>query len=83
MLKYSTAGESHGKSLLALVDGFPAGLTIDESFINHELRLRQGGYGRGGRQKLEQDTVNILSGVAIGNVGIPHRIADRQQRLQA
>jgi chorismate synthase len=45
------------------VDGFPAGLTIDESFINHELRLRQGGYGRGGRQKLEQDTVNILSGV--------------------
>ena len=63
MLKYSTAGESHGKSLLALVDGFPAGLTIDESFINHELRLRQGGYGRGGRQKLEQDTVNILSGI--------------------
>lgn len=63
MLKYLTAGESHGKSLLALVDGFPAGLTIDESFINHELRLRQGGYGRGGRQKLEQDTVNILSGV--------------------
>ena len=63
MLKYSTAGESHGKSLLALVDGFPAGLTIDESFINQELRLRQGGYGRGGRQKLEQDTVNILSGV--------------------
>ena len=63
MLKYSTAGESHGKSLLALVDGFPAGLTIDESFINHELRLRQGGYGRGGRQKLEQDTVNFLSGV--------------------
>lgn len=63
MLTYSTAGESHGKSLLALVDGFPAGLTIDEGFINHELRLRQGGYGRGGRQKLEQDTVNILSGV--------------------
>lgn len=63
MLTYSTAGESHGKSLLALVDGFPAGLTVDEAFINHELRLRQGGYGRGGRQKLEQDTVNILSGV--------------------
>ncbi|MFM9062779.1 MAG: chorismate synthase, partial [Pirellula sp.] len=62
MLKYSTAGESHGKSLLALIDGFPAGLTVDEGFINHELHLRQGGYGRGGRQKLEQDTVNILSG---------------------
>ena len=63
MLTYSTAGESHGKSLLALVDGFPAGLLIDETFINNELRLRQGGYGRGGRQKLEQDQVNILSGV--------------------
>ena len=62
MLHYSTAGESHGKSLLALIDGFPAGLTVDEGFINHELHLRQGGYGRGGRQKLEQDTVNILSG---------------------
>jgi chorismate synthase len=63
MLTYSTAGESHGKSLLAMVDGFPAGLQIDEAFINNELRLRQGGYGRGGRQKLEQDQVNILSGV--------------------
>lgn len=63
MLRYWTAGESHGKSLIALIDGFPAGLTIDESMINSELRLRQGGYGRGGRQKLEQDTVNILTGV--------------------
>jgi chorismate synthase len=63
MLRYWTAGESHGKALLALIDGFPAGLEIDESKINHELHLRQGGYGRGGRQKLEQDTVNILTGV--------------------
>jgi chorismate synthase len=63
MLRYWTAGESHGKSLLALIDGFPAGLTINEDMINHELRLRQGGYGRGGRQKLEQDTVDILTGV--------------------
>ena len=63
MLRYWTAGESHGKALLALVDGFPAGLTIDQDMINHELRLRQGGYGRGGRQKLEQDTVDILTGV--------------------
>lgn len=63
MLRYWTAGESHGKTLLALVDGFPAGLAIDEEFINRELKLRQGGYGRGGRQKLEQDTVEILTGV--------------------
>lgn len=63
MLRYWTAGESHGKALVALIDGFPAGLTIDEAFINRELRLRQGGYGRGGRQKLEQDTVDILTGV--------------------
>ncbi len=63
MLRYWTAGESHGKALIALIDGFPAGLSIDESFINHELKLRQGGYGRGGRQKLEQDTVDILTGI--------------------
>ena len=63
MLRYWTAGESHGKSLIALIDGFPAGLKIDEEMINREFRLRQGGYGRGGRQKLEQDTVDILTGV--------------------
>ncbi len=63
MLRYWTAGESHGKALLALVDGFPAGLTIDTSMIDRELKLRQGGYGRGGRQKLEQDHVDILTGV--------------------
>jgi chorismate synthase len=63
MLRYWTAGESHGKALVALIDGFPAGLVIDEAFINRELKLRQGGYGRGGRQKLEQDAVDILTGV--------------------
>ncbi len=63
MLRYSTAGESHGKALLALIDGFPAGLDIDCEFINNELRRRQGGYGRGGRQKLETDTVDLLTGV--------------------
>jgi chorismate synthase len=62
MLRYWTAGESHGKTLIALIDGFPAGLPIDESFINRELKLRQGGYGRGGRQKLEEDMVDILTG---------------------
>ncbi|MCC7086845.1 MAG: chorismate synthase [Pirellulales bacterium] len=63
MLRYLTAGESHGKALVALVDGFPAGLSIDTAPINAELRRRQGGYGRGGRQRIETDTVEILSGV--------------------
>lgn len=63
MLRYWTAGESHGKTLIALVDGFPAGVTIDVAPINFELRRRQGGYGRGGRQRIETDAVNILSGV--------------------
>lgn len=63
MLRYWTAGESHGKCLLAIIDGFPAGLEIDTDKIDQLLRLRQGGYGRGGRQKLETDRVEILSGV--------------------
>jgi chorismate synthase len=62
MLRYWTAGESHGKALVALVDGFPAGLAIDPAVINNELRRRQGGYGRGGRQRIETDEVEILSG---------------------
>ncbi|HEX3601501.1 MAG TPA: chorismate synthase [Lacipirellulaceae bacterium] len=63
MLRYLTAGESHGKTLIALVDGFPAGVRVDLEPINVELRRRQGGYGRGGRQRIETDAVNILSGV--------------------
>jgi chorismate synthase len=63
MLRYWTAGESHGKTLLALVDGFPAGVTIDTAPIDVELRRRQGGYGRGGRQRIETDTVEVLTGV--------------------
>ena len=63
MLRILTAGESHGKMLLAVVDGFPAGLKINTAQIDRELERRQGGYGRGGRQKLETDTVEILSGV--------------------
>lgn len=63
MLRYWTAGESHGKTLLALVDGFPAGVTIDTAPIDVELRRRQGGYGRGGRQRIETDTVEVLTGI--------------------
>ncbi|HZN32865.1 MAG TPA: chorismate synthase [Pirellulaceae bacterium] len=62
-LRYWTAGESHGKTLLAVVDGFPAGVQIDTGPIDVELRRRQGGYGRGGRQRIETDTVELLSGV--------------------
>ena len=62
-LRYWTAGESHGKTMLAILDGFPAGLEIDTDAIDVELRRRQGGYGRGGRQKLETDSVEILTGV--------------------
>jgi chorismate synthase len=62
-LRYWTAGESHGRALLALVDGFPAGVALDTGPIDVELRRRQGGYGRGGRQRIETDTVEILTGI--------------------
>ncbi len=63
MLRYWTAGESHGKALVALIDGFPAGVKLETDSIDSELRRRQGGYGRGGRQRIETDQVEILSGV--------------------
>src|SRR6187401_331644 len=72
MLHYWTAGESHGKALLALVDGFPAGVPLDPALIDADLRLRQGGYGRGGRQRIETDTVDIRSGIWKGeSLGSP------------
>jgi chorismate synthase len=63
MLRYLTAGESHGKALIALVDGFPAGVPVETDSIDVELRRRQGGYGRGGRQRIETDKVEILTGI--------------------
>jgi chorismate synthase len=63
MLRYWTAGESHGKTLLTIVDGFPAGVTIDLEPINVELKRRQGGYGRGGRQRIESDQVDVRTGI--------------------
>ncbi|HQA46865.1 MAG TPA: chorismate synthase, partial [Phycisphaerae bacterium] len=72
MLEYRTAGESHGQALIALIEGLPAGVPLDMENINHELLRRQGGYGRGGRQKIEKDVANILSGVRRGRtIGSP------------
>ena len=62
-MKLTTAGESHGKALLAVIEGLPAHLKIDTEKINAELALRQSGFGRGGRQKIETDRVEILAGV--------------------
>jgi chorismate synthase len=66
MLTYRTAGESHGQALIALVEGLPASLRVDFEFIDNELKRRQGGYGRGGRMKIEKDQVRFLSGVRHG-----------------
>lgn len=72
MLRYWTAGESHGKALLALVDGFPAGVEIRTEEIDRELARRQGGYGRGGRQRIETDRVDVKSGIWQGrSIGSP------------
>jgi len=69
---FITAGESHGKGLVAIIEGLPAGLPIDLAFINHELWRRQQGYGRGGRMKIETDEVEIISGVRHGKtLGTP------------
>ena len=71
-MEYRTAGESHGWGILTFVEHFPAGLTIDTNTINAELQRRQGGYGRGNRQKIETDTVEILTGVWRGmSTGAP------------
>jgi chorismate synthase len=84
MLRYWTAGESHGPTLLALVDGFPAGVTVDAAPIDGELQRRQGGYGRGGRQRIETDRVDILTGVWKGvSLGSPIalQIVNRDHKL--
>ena len=63
MLRYYTAGESHGEALVAFISGLPAGLAVDQAFLDRELWRRQQGYGRGGRMKIERDTGHIFSGV--------------------
>jgi chorismate synthase len=72
MLRYYTAGESHGETLVAFLSGMPAGLGIDQAFIDRELWRRQQGFGRGGRMKIERDSAHIVSGVRHGNtIGSP------------
>ena len=72
MLRFSTAGESHGEALVAVVSGLPAGLAIDQQFVDRELWRRQQGYGRGGRMKIERDSAHFLSGVRNGKtIGSP------------
>jgi chorismate synthase len=66
MFRFLTAGESHGKALTAIVEGLPAGLRLEEDSIAHDLKRRQGGYGRSSRQKMEHDRAEILSGVRLG-----------------
>ncbi len=72
MIRFSTAGESHGEALTALVSGLPAGVPVDLDFVNRELWRRQQGYGRGGRMKIETDKAHVLSGVRHGQtIGAP------------
>jgi chorismate synthase len=72
MIRFSTAGESHGEALIAMVSGLPAGVPVDLEFVNRELWRRQQGYGRGGRMKIETDKVHVLSGVRHGKtIGSP------------
>ena len=72
MLRFQTAGESHGQGLLAILQGLPAGLRVDFDYVNRELKRRQSGYGRGGRMKIETDTAQFLAGVRHGRtIGSP------------
>jgi len=83
-LSYRTAGESHGPALSTLIEGVPAGLELDLALIDAELRRRQGGYGRGGRQKIETDTATYLAGVRRGRTTggpIIMQVANRDSRL--
>lgn len=72
MLRFLTAGESHGPALTAIIDGLPAGLALEAEAIDRDLRRRQGGYGRGGRQRIERDQVTFTGGLVNGvTIGAP------------
>ena len=72
MLRFCTAGESHGEALVAVISGIPAGVEVDQEFVNRELWRRQQGYGRGGRMRIERDAAHFISGVRHGKtIGSP------------
>lgn len=72
MIRFLTAGESHGKALTVILEGIPANLKVDVDYINHQLKRRQSGYGRGNRMKIESDKVEVLSGLRFGKtLGTP------------
>ena len=83
-LRFLTAGESHGPALTVIVEGLPAGLAVDRAAIDADLRRRQGGYGRGGRMKIESDSVEVLSGIrhgkTLGQPGVACSSATRTTR---
>src|SRR5512143_2282014 len=87
MLRFLTAGESHGRALVAIVEGVPAGLRIDFDAITAQLQRRQTGYGRGRRMQIESDRADVLSGVRHGETTgapiallIPNRDWENWQR---
>ncbi len=83
MFRFLTGGESHGPSLTALIEGLPAGLNVDFGEIDLQLKRRQGGYGRGDRQKIETDTVEIISGVRFGRtLGSPITLLVRNRDFE-
>jgi chorismate synthase len=83
MLRFLTAGESHGPALTVIVEGLPAGVPVDREAIDADLRRRQGGYGRGGRMKIEKDAVEVLSGVRYGHtLGSPVSLLVRNKDFE-
>src|SRR5215510_3651600 len=83
LFRFLTGGESHGPSLSAVLEGVPAGLTLDFAEVNRQLKRRQGGYGRGDRQKIESDTAEILSGVRFGRtLGSPITLLVRNRDFE-
>jgi chorismate synthase len=83
MLRFLTAGESHGPALTVIVEGLPAGIPVDRAAIDSDLRRRQGGYGRGGRMKIEKDAVEVLSGVRHGRtLGSPVSLLIRNKDFE-
>ncbi|MCW8810813.1 MAG: chorismate synthase, partial [Ignavibacteriaceae bacterium] len=72
MIRFLTAGESHGKALVTIIEGFSSNITIGKKYIDYQLKRRQAGYGRNSRMKIESDSVQILSGIRFGKtIGSP------------